>query len=171
YTLSVWGKAIQQHGLLDTDPEGTINYYSPVTGVYLFANDQKVEVSTPVAADNSNVINGTTECASQQFSIDVMVNGNDLTIGYMTVSTTANWTAFDNFSLVCKKLFPVGIEEVSSDSATLTAYATNGYIVVPGTTNYTVTTLAGQTVDAKSKLPVGIYIVSAAGKVLKVAVK
>ncbi len=171
YTLSAWAKAIQQHALLDTDAAGTINYNSPVTGVYLFANDQKVEVSTPVAADGSNVINGTTECASVKFSVDVIVNGNDLTIGFMTVSTTANWTAFDNFSLLCKKLFPVGIEEVAADSTPLTAYAENGYIVVPGATDYVVTTLAGQVVDAKSKLPVGIYIVNAAGKALKVAVK
>ena len=171
YTLSVWAKAIQQHAPADTDAAGTINYNSPVTGVYLFANDQKVAVSTPVAADKSNVINGTTECASVQYSVDVMVDSNDLTIGYMTESTTANWTAYDNFSLVCKKLFPVGIEEVAADSTPLTAYAANGYIVVPGVTNYTVTTLAGQVVDAKSKLPAGIYIVNTAGKALKVAVK
>jgi|GEM_PF-1912107 len=95
-----------------------------------------------------------------------------------THSTWAGtWFSASDFKLiyVSADYTPTGgvsIDEISADGASsLTAYAENGYIVVPGVTSFEVTTIAGAAVDAKKQLAPGIYVVKAAGKVAKVAVK
>jgi hypothetical protein len=56
--------------------------------------------------------------------------------------------------------------------SSIKVYARNGYIIVEGTTaTPTVCSLTGSPVSATGKLPVGIYLVKVAGKVVKVIVK
>ncbi len=56
-----------------------------INGVYLFANDQKVEVS-----------------ASQRYKVNVTVTSGELTIGFRCENTNANWITVDHFQLIKK---------------------------------------------------------------------
>lgn len=55
----------------------------PVHGVYLYAGDQQVEISS-----------------TQRYKINVTVNGGTLKIGFKCESTNANWITVDHFQLV-----------------------------------------------------------------------
>lgn len=192
YTVSVWGKALQQAlsthideataGEVFDAESDTINELKPVIGVYLFAQGEKTQISTPIVYDGtlgeftnvvrtntSNSVTSSREPASQKFSVKCMVL-TDLTFGVKTESTTASWIAFDNFTITCDKLYPVAIENVNAEN-TLRAYTEGGYIHVIGGGKYTITDLTGQKVNTAAQLPVGIYIVTSGAQSIKIAVK
>ncbi|MFA6872731.1 MAG: hypothetical protein WCQ86_01950, partial [Bacteroidaceae bacterium] len=192
YTVSVWGKALQQalsthvdettsEEVFDAESD-TINELKPVTGVYLFAQGEKTEISTPVVYDatlseftnvmrtnTSNSVTSSREPVSQKFSVKCMVL-TDLTFGVKTESTTANWIAFDNFTITCDKVYPVAIENVNAEK-TLHAYTEGGYIYVIGAAKYTITNLTGQKVNTAAQLAAGVYIVTSGAQSVKIAVK
>lgn len=192
YTISVWGKALQQalsthidettaEEVFDAESD-TINELKPVTGVYLFAQGEKTQISTPIVYDatlgeftnvirtnTNNSVTSSREPASQKFSVKCMVL-TDLTFGVKTESTTASWIAFDNFTITCDKVYPVAIENVNAEN-TLHAYTEGGYIHVIGADEYTITNLTGQKVNTATQLAAGVYIVTSGAQSIKVAVK
>lgn len=194
YTISVWGKAIQQALSTHIDEttgeevfnaeSDTLNELKNVTGTYLFAQDQKTEISTPNIYDaelaqfsnvvRTNIVNNATasrEPVSRRFSVKCKIATDiNLTFGVKTESTTANWISFDNFSITCDKLDDTGIENVSAEN-TFKAFTQNGYIYVIGADKYSITNIAGQNVSTTNQLPAGIYIVTAEKQSIKVVVK
>lgn len=84
------------------------------------------------------------------------------------------WFSCDEFRLTyLSRDWNVGIEDVNAgdESALLKVYASDGYIVVEGEENYSVTTLSGSPVSTNSQLVPGLYIVRAGAKTAKVLVK
>lgn len=80
-----------------------------VTGVYLYAK-QNGEV---IAQQEIKTANG----QPQHFTLDFIAAEGAVEIGIMTVSTTANWIAADNWSLECTSLDPsVAISTVNTTS-------------------------------------------------------
>lgn len=179
YTISVAAKAIQQGILKDAVGDTICNVRIPVTGTWFFAGNDSVEVATPliVASEEGGVYTysneiRTNEAASLVYSIHTTVNDYNLTIGMKTHSTTANWIAFDNFSIVCNSISAyVGVEEVNAtEEIVFSAYVENGVIKVAGTENYTIRTLGGLELSKDSKLNAGIYLVTVNGNTQKIAV-
>ncbi len=80
YTLKVAAGNIQQSGSGSTDNAG-----DPQTGAYLYAGLEKVNVNT-----------------MQEYSVDVIVVDNQLSIGFKTENATGNWLTCDNFRLEYK---------------------------------------------------------------------
>ena len=84
----------------------------------------------------------------------------------------SNWFAADNFKLYLTKLVDAtGVEEVNSGNNELVAYAKNGYIIVEGADEYTITTLDGVEVSAKAQLAPGVYIVKSGNQTTKIIVE
>ncbi|MBP8778014.1 MAG: hypothetical protein KBH23_08540, partial [Bacteroidaceae bacterium] len=113
---------------------------------------------------------------------NINVGANELILGVTTKKTFTHatwggtWFSASDFKLfymgaTYTPVDHVGIDEVTTDSEQLIVYAENGYIVVPGAEKFDVLTLGGMAVDAKSKLPAGLYIVKVGAKVTKIAVK
>lgn len=183
YTITVNAKAIQQADVNSRRKD--------VKGVYLFANNDSTQISTPLILDKENCeldpetgdtivyayfnsVNApaNTEPAAKTFSVAVVVNNHQLTIGFATKNATANWVALDKFTLTCDEIYGfVDIEEIGTDDLTYSVYSENGYIKVTGTEDFTVTTLAGLPVSASTQLVPGIYIVKVGNQTIKVVVK
>ncbi len=89
------------------------------------------------------------------------------------IAWTGTWFSADDFKLYyTSDEFYVGIEDVEMEAdSQLFVYSENGYITVVGAEEYSIFTLNGTQIPANAKLEQGIYIVKAANKVAKVAVK
>ena len=168
------------------------------TGAYLFAitgtDSLKTEIPNSgasaggiweVAEDGSDVknANGGAGNGWNWVTIDnINVGANELVLGVTTQTAfthivwSGTWFSATDFKLfymgaAYTPVDHVGIDEVATDSEQLTVYAENGYIIVPGVEKFDVLSLGGVAVDAKSKLPAGLYIVKVGAKVTKIAVK
>lgn len=111
---------------------------------------------------------------------NINVNDNTLTIGTSSdqeftggVAWTGFWYSSDDYQLFWTSAdFDDSVENIGLDSTSeLVAYSENGYITVVGAEEYTIYTLDGTEVPANAQLAAGIYIVKAANKITKVAVK
>ncbi len=179
YSISVMATACQQGTLNIYEEDGitvkeTVVLTMPVNGVWLFMNNDSLEIATPMI-DNEGVHEnqiGTNEPHSQIFTLaDVEVTNHLLSFGIKTRSTTANWLAFDNFTLTCLDYTLVSTEEVDADLNTPVAYTENGVIKVVGTDQFTITTIDGIRVAKDTQLPSGIYLVEVGSQTLKVAIE
>lgn len=139
---------------------------------------EAAEAGSEVKNANSGAGNGWNWIAID----NINVGANELVLGVTTqkafthITWGGTWFSATDFKLfymgaAYTPVDHVGIDEVATDSEQLTVYAENGYIVVPGVEKFDVLTLGGMAVDAKSKLPAGLYIVKVGAKVTKIAVK
>ncbi len=139
---------------------------SRVNGQRLFGGDK--EAYYPAEAETED--NGT----PYTLTVTPEVTGYKLPIGIRTNGGSTRgigWYKVDNFKLFWVGL-PTGIETINDDSTSeLVAYAENGYIIVPGVENYTITTIDGVSVLPNKQLTGGIYIVTSGTKSVKVSVK
>lgn len=183
YTITLNAKALQQADVNSRRKD--------VKGVYLFANNDSTQISTPLILDKENCeldpetgdtivyayfnsVNApaNTEPAAKTFSVSSVVTNHQLTIGFATKNATANWVAFDKFTLTCDEIYGfVDIEKVNTSDHTCSVYAENGYIKVTGTEDFTVITLSGLPVSASTQLVPGIYIVKVGNQTTKVVVQ
>ena len=92
YQFSVGAKGINQH---------YSKMYDHVTGLYLYANDNKVVISTPMAKDFSNNIQeGQTWPCSEFFKVEITLQEEGpVRFGFAAEETSANWICFDNFRM------------------------------------------------------------------------
>ncbi len=170
-------------------------------GSYLFAKSTQTGLVTAEFANNSSVGGSIWEDAPEgdplkdvnpdatsgegrgfgwsRYEVRVNVIDNILTLGTSCDAEvtkgnawTGTWFSADEFQLICvKKGWHVGIEDVNADAATLKAYVQNGYIIVEGAEDYTITTLNGATVsNVDAQFAPGVYVVKAGDKVAKVMV-
>ena len=104
---------------------------------------------------------------------EILVTYGELTLGVKSIKPMrSNWFAADNFKLYLTKLVDAtGVEEVNSGNNELVAYAKNGYIIVEGADEYTITTLDGVEVSAKAQLAPGVYIVKSGNQTTKIIVE
>lgn len=179
YTLSVVGTACQQGKIMYYEEDGATKKDSaclvvPVKGVWLFANEDSVEMATPMIGESDPYENqiGTNEPHSQAFQLEnVKVTDHLLTLGIKTRSTTANWVAFDTFRLTCLEYTTVGVEEVNADRNVPFVYVENGLIKVVGADEFSITTVDGIGIPANTSLAPGIYLVKVNAQTLKIMVK
>ncbi len=175
YTITVAAKAVQQGtiNILEEDGETvkeTITITSPVTGVWFFANNDSIEISTPM--DGTNEIRAN-EPHSQLFKIEnVEITNNSLNVGLKTVSTIANWVALDHVQIYCmERTQGVGVVVVDQDAIEpLQVYEENGYIRVAGVEEFTISTLNGMAISANTQLVPGTYIIKAGSRSAKIAI-
>ncbi len=178
YTISVTATACQQGTLNLYEEDGVtikevVTLTTPVKGVWLFANADSVEIATPMIGETAPYENQTAENEphSLRFVLeDVVVSNDTLTLGIKTRSTTANWVAFDSFSLVCLD-YVSGIEENEEDAAIPAVYVENGFIRVADNKPFTVSTIDGITISPAAQLLPGIYIVTTGTKAIKIVIE
>ncbi len=162
--------------LYATVPNGTRTAAIPVNGGSGGSIWEQAEPGSEIAEANNGNGHGWNWVSVE----DINVNNNKITIGASNVQSITNGVAFagqwfsaTNFQLfwTSNDFYPLGVENIGTDSAELIAYAENGYITVEGADSYIIYTLNGTQVPAHAQLAPGIYIVKAANKVVKVAVK
>lgn len=178
YTLSAIAMGCQQGVLNIYEEDGetikeTVTITTPVKGYWFFANEDSIEVATPMIGDAPPYENqvDTNAPHSQLVTLDkIEVRNNTLTFGIKTRSSTANWVVADNFTLACLE-YAVGVENVNVDNNAFFAYVEDGCIKVGETEEFIVTTIDGKIVPSFSKLVPGLYIVRAGTQVTKVMVK
>ncbi len=180
YTITVTSTACQQgtFDILEEDGETvkeSVSITTPVKGVWLFANNDSVEVATPMIGEEAPYENQTVdnEPHSKVFTLaEVEVTNMVLNFGLKTRSTTANWVAFDSFTLSCvRRTSNVDTNEIAEDALNVPlVYVENGYIQVVGAESFTITTIDGKTVPAHAQLPSGIYIVKVGTQAVQVAI-
>lgn len=139
-----------------------------------------VWANAPEGSDLKNVNEGRGSGWDEVTIDNIVVWCNSMVIGVSTdpMITQKTWSGYwfscDEFRLTyLSRDWNVGIEEVNTpdQAVSLNAYANNGYIVVEGEEDYTVTSLSGSPVPAKAQLAPGIYLVKAGMKTAKVMVK
>ncbi len=172
YILSVVSTACQQ-GTVTIDSEVT-KLTTPVKGVWFFANNDSIEIATPMIGEAAPYENQTVnnEPHSQVFELGkVTVTNNTLVFGIKTRSTTANWLAFDNFKLTCFAYDLTGTNEAEADLNAPIVYLENGIIKVSGADEYSISTLDGILVPANTQLVSGIYFVTIGSQTIKIAIE
>ena len=159
-------------------------------GSYLYANGDTIQFEVFNASggpiweaaaegDPIKLANDGNGWGWKQYSLEVRVyNDNLLTIGVTNkldragaAVWTGSWFSADDFMLqLIEPGWKVGIEEIGEEGASFTINVDNGVITVDGATNYKITSIDGVVVSASSRLAPGYYLVSAAGKTVKVFV-
>ncbi len=106
---------------------------------------------------------------------NIVVWSNTMEIGITTDTPTWNgwWFSADEFVLTYTSTdWNVDVEEIEDAAeAAVSAYSENGYIVVEGATDYTVSTTNGVQLAPKAQLAPGIYFVTVGTQTIKVAVQ
>ncbi len=179
YKLSVIATACQQGKIFIYEEDGltkkdSITLKTPVTGVWLFANNDSIELATPMIGQEAPYENQTVdnEPHSQLFELaGIKVTDETLTFGIKIRSTIANWVAMDNFGLTCFSYSAVGVEETQEDKDLPVVYQENGLIRVVGTDEFTVTTIDGVSVPSDKQLEAGVYLVNIGTQTIKIMIK
>ena len=158
-------------------------------GAYLFANGDTTQFAVDYdkagtiweGAEDESVVklaNSGLGYGWSWYSVEVNVINNQLTLGITNIQPNPDaaawqgtWFSADDFTLTLIHQYGVGVDEVGeAQKATLTAYSQDGYIIVEGVEDYTITSLTGIAYSSTKTLSSGIYIVSGAGQAVKVIV-
>ncbi len=132
--------------------------------------------SAPEGSDIRNVNDGKGNGWNYIIVENIVVWSNTMEIGVTTDTPTWNgwWFSCDDFILTYTSTdWNVGVEEMEDAAAEMAikAYSENGYIVVEGITEYTVSTADGIQLPASAQLAPGIYLVTVGTQTIKVAVQ
>lgn len=166
-------------------------------GIYLFANGEGLYVQPIDAVGNTagniweNANEGSTEKeinGGQGYGWNrTILSGIEVTQRSIEIGITSDtdisqgnpwegtWLSADDFILKCIKGegLVVGIEDVTENTNDLLSslYVENGYIMIEGCDEYTITSLSGTQVPRDTQLLPGFYLVTAKGQTVKVMVK
>ena len=104
------------------------------------------------------------------YTVTVDSHTGKISFGIVAENATCNYLRFDNFKLAYAGI-PAGIEDVTASKDAFFVVVEGKQIKVYGVEDYKVFSVNGQEVSAKADLATGIYIVTANGKSVKVAIK